>query len=350
MGMYVLYGAFGLVALWLLAEVLLQYKARLRWRLLAFSGFLGVVAGVILPSVLVIGAGAAAFAVGQTLVTLSFRKGFVAGWALRRNAPEEEPPAAAKRRRGTADTPAAALRVSDLAYGAQGAAGRPGSQGDEAGERPEPAFFRPEPLPEDTGSYGIQSLRDRDQGPGQGQSPGQGAGQGFGPGAGFAPDSGGFAPGSGGFAPGSGGFAPGSGGFAPAADPAQTAPFASPFTTAEQDAHQYAAYYDPQTQGGYDYAGGYQTGGEQQVYAAYSDPYIGTAGVDGSQSYGYGDPYQQYGQYSTDTPPGGVWVPQQRSTDAAQPDAYPQQWPGQEQYDPQQYPYRGTDEYEQYRY
>ena len=46
MGYSVLYIAFGIVALWLLGEVLLQYKARLRWRLLAFCGFLGVVVGV----------------------------------------------------------------------------------------------------------------------------------------------------------------------------------------------------------------------------------------------------------------------------------------------------------------
>ncbi|MGZ0237867.1 hypothetical protein ACNFR4_36225, partial [Streptomyces sp. CPS1] len=78
MGWTVLYIAFGVVALWLLGEVLLQYKARLRWRLLAFAGFLGVVVGVMMPSVLVIGAGAIAFTVGQTLVTLSFRRGFVA--------------------------------------------------------------------------------------------------------------------------------------------------------------------------------------------------------------------------------------------------------------------------------
>ena len=39
MGWAVLYIAFGIVALWLLGEVLLQYKARLRWRLLAFAGF-----------------------------------------------------------------------------------------------------------------------------------------------------------------------------------------------------------------------------------------------------------------------------------------------------------------------
>ncbi len=82
MGWTVLYIAFGIVALWLLGEVLLQYKARLRWRLLAFVGFLGVVLGVLIPHVLVIGLGAAAFAVGQTYVTLSFRSGFSTGWAV----------------------------------------------------------------------------------------------------------------------------------------------------------------------------------------------------------------------------------------------------------------------------
>ncbi|MFD7920412.1 hypothetical protein ACFV3R_14435 [Streptomyces sp. NPDC059740] len=82
MGWTVLYVAFGVVALWLLGEVLLQHKARLRWRLLAFVGFLGVVVGVALPSILVIALGAVAFAVGQTLVTLSFRQGFTTGWAL----------------------------------------------------------------------------------------------------------------------------------------------------------------------------------------------------------------------------------------------------------------------------
>ena len=82
MGYTVLYIAFGVVALWLLGEVLLQYKARLRWRLLAFAGFCGVVAGVALPSVIVICLGAAAFATGQTFVTLSYRRGFATGWAL----------------------------------------------------------------------------------------------------------------------------------------------------------------------------------------------------------------------------------------------------------------------------
>ncbi|MEV7444322.1 hypothetical protein AB0O22_24845 [Streptomyces sp. NPDC091204] len=288
MGMTVLYIAFGFVALWLLAEVLMQYKARLRWRLLAFAGFLGVVAGVVLPSVLVIGVGAAAFAVGQTLVTLSFRKGFVAGWALRRGG---EPVRQSRRRRSGSPAPRQepALQVTALAYeDADGA----------ADERPyraaaEEEVYSPEPVPEDTGSYGIQS-------------------------------------------------------FTQAPEAAQTAAFASPFTTAEQDAHQYAAYYDQNQGGGYDYSGGYPTGGQQQVYAAYSDPYIGTGGgVAPPQPYDY-TAYAGYGQqqYSTDTPPGGVWVPQQRSTDGAG-----QPYPADEQAEPpQQYPYSQPGEYEQYRY
>ncbi|KPI05092.1 hypothetical protein OV450_0396 [Actinobacteria bacterium OV450] len=317
MGMTVLYIAFGFVALWLLAEVLMQYKARLRWRLLAFAGFLGVVAGVVLPSVPVIGLGAAAFAVGQTLVTLSFRKGFEAGWALRKGG---KPVRQTRRRRAGGPRPGPALEVTALEYGSDGTtADRDGADTPEK-EAPEPRFhapaaefYSPEPLPEDTGSYGIQS-------------------------------------------------------FAPTADAGRTAAFAPPFATAEQDAHQYAAQYDApaydaQAQGGYDYSAGYPAGGEQQVYAAYSDPYIGTGGaVIPQQPYDYtpyagysADPYASAGgqqQYSMDTPPGGVWVPQQRSTEGA-PQAYPgdEQNPyPQQQPQPQQYPYQGTGEYEQYRY
>ncbi|MFE3865176.1 hypothetical protein ACFXPT_32805 [Streptomyces goshikiensis] len=326
MGMTVLYIAFGFVALWLLAEVLMQYKARLRWRLLAFAGFVGVVAGVVLPSVLVIAAGAAAFAVGQTLVTLSFRKGFVAGWALRRGG---EPVRQTRRRRAGGPRPGPSLKVTALEYGPgddpaeTGAAADAADQADPDAESvfgvksPEAeAVYSPQPLPEDTGSYGIQS-------------------------------------------------------FAPTADASRTAPFASPFTTAEQDAHQYA-YYDPQTQGqgqgGYDYGNGYPAG-EQQVYAAYSDPYIGTGGgvapqqpyYDGGYAAPYAgqapDPYAQQ-QYSTDTPPGGVWVPQQRDAAQPYPGEYQQDQQDQQDQQGQQgqqqgygYPYQGgTGEYGQYRY
>jgi hypothetical protein len=82
MGYSVLYIAFGIVALWLLGEVLLQYKARLRWRVLAFAGFMGVVGGVALREVIVVVLGAIMFGTGQTFVTLSYKRGFSTGWAL----------------------------------------------------------------------------------------------------------------------------------------------------------------------------------------------------------------------------------------------------------------------------
>src|SRR6478735_7709183 len=117
MGYSVLYIAFGLVALWLLGEVLLQYKARLRWRLLAFGGFLGVVIGVLLASVPVIVVGTLAFATGQTFVTLSFRRGFSTGWAIGGS------PGESLRRRGGGEGAAAkdpTLEVSDLKGTARG--------------------------------------------------------------------------------------------------------------------------------------------------------------------------------------------------------------------------------------
>lgn len=95
MGYTLLYIAFGVVALWLLGEVLLQYKARLRWRLLAFAGFVGVVGGVSLRNVIVIVLGAIAFGTGQTFVTLSYRQGFSTGWALGGS------PGSSRRRKGT---------------------------------------------------------------------------------------------------------------------------------------------------------------------------------------------------------------------------------------------------------
>ncbi|MGW2997192.1 hypothetical protein ACWDA9_37755, partial [Streptomyces sp. NPDC001193] len=139
MGMTVLYIAFGFVALWLLAEVLMQYKARLRWRLLAFAGFLGVVAGVVLPSVPVIGLGAAAFALGQTLVTLSFRKGFEAGWALRRGG--EPVRQQTRRRKAGGARPEPALKVTGLEYGPGGT--EPDPEGADRADEPDQA--RPEP-------------------------------------------------------------------------------------------------------------------------------------------------------------------------------------------------------------
>jgi hypothetical protein len=202
MGWTVLYIAFGVVALWLLGEVLLQYKARLRWRLLAFAGFLCVVLGVLMASVVVIGAGAIAFATGQTYVTLSFRRGFQSGWAVRQPAAE-----GTKRRRGRAGRRDSGPEDSGLeaAEGGQGdaaaqdaAGGLPGDglpygSDDErddvfAAARPvegtaadATAVYEPQPLPVDTGSYGVYGgPGDQQAGPDQTQDQYATAGQGYG--------------------------------------------------------------------------------------------------------------------------------------------------------------------------
>lgn len=83
-GFLLLYVALAVVALWLIAEVLLQNRAPLYWRVLALVGFLGVAAGMALGSVVVIGAGAGLFAVGQAFVTLSVKRGRQNGWSLRK--------------------------------------------------------------------------------------------------------------------------------------------------------------------------------------------------------------------------------------------------------------------------
>ncbi|MFD8719470.1 hypothetical protein ACFV2H_16050 [Streptomyces sp. NPDC059629] len=291
MGWTVLYVAFGIVALWLLGEVLLQYKARLRWRLLAFAGFLGVVFGVLIPSVIVIGVGAIAFAVGQTYVTLSFRRGFEAGWAVKRPGTDDEAGGLIKRRRGEPDEDpgleATDPDAADAAYAGQQAAYSTGSTpvygGDDldrddvftpAARTMEPtaaestAVYEPQPLPDDTGSYGVY----RDSG------------------------------------------------YAATGD--QQAAYA----TAGQD-QSYATQGTDQNYA-YDYSGygqqqyGYDASGQQQ-YANYSDPYIGNQTYGGAgydQSYGT-QQYDQQGyaqqQYGTggygETPAGGVWVPQQRA-------------------------------------
>ncbi|MFJ6612251.1 hypothetical protein ACIQPT_18475 [Streptomyces sp. NPDC091289] len=275
MGWTVLYIAFGLVALWLLGEVLLQYKARLRWRLLAFAGFLGVVVGVLLASVPVIVVGTIAFATGQTFVTLSFRRGFSTGWAIGGS------PGESRRRKGGGEGAAVkepTLEVSDLEVAAPGYDQPPAAP-------PAPSVYEPQPLPDDTGQYGVYGDTGYDANGNARQDQGQGH---------------------------------------------ETDPSAQP---------QYAAY-DPYTGYGQQpaqdpYAGTYDYGTGQQSYAAYSDPYIGT--TNGAPSYGgydaygngdgydsqggqqsYADPYaQSYGAetYGTDTPPGGVWVPQQRDAE-----------------------------------
>lgn len=286
MGWAVLYIAFGIVALWLLGEVLLQYKARLRWRLVAFVGFLGVVLGVLIPSVIVIGLGAAAFAVGQTYVTLSFRRGFSAGWAV--SAPALGPLAGAKRRRDEEDRQEPTLEVSDLEAGDGYADDDTGYGRADAGQIADDydrddvftparggrggaessAVYEPQPLPEDTGSYGVYSD-------------------------------------------------------AAYAAAAQQQGYADAGQSQEQYATADQGY-------GYDgYAGydqqqyGYDANGQQQ-YAAYSDPYIGTQTYGAGSYDAYGqqqyDQQQAYGQdpyatgtYPDGTPAAGVWVPQQRT-------------------------------------
>ncbi|ANP54533.1 hypothetical protein J2Z21_001866 [Streptomyces griseochromogenes] len=315
MGWTVLYIAFGIVALWLLSEVLLQYKARLRWRLLAFAGFLGVVLGVLMHSVVVIGVGAIAFALGQTYVTLSFRRGFAAGWAVKRPDPEAEG-GGSKRRRGKADRHDPSLEVSGL----EAAEGDDQdvdyrrdqlAHGDDDYDRddvftprpPEPtaaemtAVYEPQPMPEDTGSYGVY---------GDTAYPG-------------------------------------------AAQP-QNPSYASAAQGGEQGyAYDYSSAYAQQ---GYGYGAG-----DQQQYANYSDPYIGSQPY-GGDSYGTGYE-QQYGQqgygqdpYATggygQTPADGVWVPQQR-TDETYGGQLPQEQPHPYQGNGQQ-PQPGPGYDEQYRF
>lgn len=287
MGWTVLYIAFGVVALWLLGEVLLQYKARLRWRLLAFAGFLCVVLGVLMPSVVVIALGAITFAVGQTYVTLSFRKGFSTGWAL-----GGSPGASRRRKSGGKQDPAASreptLEVSDLAYEPVDLAYEPVP----AASEPE-AVYEPQPLPDDTGQYGVYSE---------------------------------------------------------AAYAAEQQDQSQNYTTYGTGYDTYSGY--GQQPAGQDiYAGQYDYGtGQQEEYAAYSDPYVGGQQYNAYQpytsydSYGgqqqYTDPYAQqpYGE----TPPGGVWVPQQRDGEQQAP-PMPQEQPSPYGYDP------GYNE-QQYRY
>ncbi|MFI1966672.1 hypothetical protein ACH429_21595 [Streptomyces pathocidini] len=301
MGWTVLYIAFGIVALWLLGEVLLQYKARLRWRLLAFVGFLGVVLGVLMPSVIVIGIGAIAFAIGQTYVTLSFRRGFSTGWAIGGG------PGSSRRRRDEEEledgTEPEAAGPDDGAWpedrGPAGGWDRPaGPVAAEQAKQPEQAgeVYQPQPMPDETGQYGVYS------------------------------DS--------------------------AYHRADTAA-QSPFTTYgeyDQRDGDYAA------QGG-GYTDQYEYGTAQ--YAAYSDPYIGT-GTGGAQGYDAYETYggQQYtygtGQYAAD--PYASGAPQQQYGETAGDDVWvPQQRDGRQQAQPEEQPYPYEQDYnsgygEQYRY
>ncbi|WP_443072054.1 hypothetical protein [Streptomyces sp. WMMC1477] len=284
MGWTVLYILFGLVALWLLGEVLLQYKARLRWRLVAFFGFLAVVVGVLMRSVPVIALGTAGFGVGQLLVTLSFRRGFEKGWAL------ENVPGSRRRRSGEPGEE-------------EGADGEPPGPVDappvlEVSGLEQTAAYQMEPLPEDTGEYGVYE-RDAESGPGRGDGPEQGAPY---PAGGAGPEQGGHAPQN------ADPYAdPYAGQYADAGYATPYAPHPGP--AGEPDQHGYAA-------AGYDggAAGGYPGPEPTPQYGGYGTPAADTGAYASYATYGSSDAYQppsaDYpadggGLYGYATPPGG---------------------------------------------
>ncbi|MEV6315094.1 hypothetical protein [Streptomyces sp. NPDC051776] len=307
MGWTVLYIAFGVVALWLLGEVLLQYKARLRWRLLAFVGFLGVVIGVLMPSVVVIGLGAAAFAVGQTYVTLSFRRGFAAGWALRNGIVEN------RRRK---DEEEELAEYADPTLEVSGLEAPGDEQYPEYRDYPDyrqeaaqetGAVYQPQPMPDDTGQYGVYSDAAYD-----------------GLGAGGQDNRGSYATAS------AYATTPAYGDYGRQQDP-----------LGDPGGYTAAAQYDYETGQYQPYADPYQA---TDTGAQNYDPYTsyGGQGYDYSQ-YASGDPYgvNSQGPYG-DTPAGEVWAPQGGGE---------QQQPG-ELPDEQAYPYQqGYGTYgDQYRY
>jgi hypothetical protein len=346
MGWTVLYIAFGFVALWLLGEVLLQYKARLRWRALAFVGFLTVVVGVVLPSIVVIVLGAIAFGVGQTYVTLSFRQGYSTGWAIGGR------PGASRRRRGAArgaptpegaEDPEGAVRpeTSEAAPEEQTmvAAAVPSgfAQEDFDGSAAEAtAVYAPQPLPDDTGQqYGVYD--DTTSGTGQSglgaaafAAEGQGGHTEYAP-AGYDAYNGYEQP------AGHDAYAA-YGGFETYGDQADQAAYAQQqygYGFADPAAQNAAA-----AQGGYaDYSAtgtgtgadmGYGAGGGseqqgmeyQQQQPEYQQQYTGYDSSYASYE-NYGDQQQYQDPYATDTPPGGVWVPQQRDNATGQQEQQP---------------------------
>ncbi|WP_432124637.1 hypothetical protein [Streptomyces sp. C10-9-1] len=351
MGWTVLYIAFGIVALWLLGEVLLQYKARLRWRLLAFVGFLAVVAGVLLSSRAVIAVGGVAFAVGQTYVTLSFRRGFSTGWALggkpgasrrRRSAPgarkdptlevselSDDSRGDTDEGHGGADAPfgGEAGRGEAEGYGSYGGYDPSGSTADgDAG-----AYGRE---PEDTDRYGARGSgawgEDR-----SGDADSDGAGRVYGAYDAYAEPGTRHEDGAAGHeSPGHGSSEYGSSEYG-----------SSDYGYGDRQ-HQYAAYadtYDTAPYAGYTPAEGHAPAAE-----GYGAQDHGTQDY-GTQDYGtqgYADPYapgeyQSYPQPYTDTPPGGVWVPQQRETgrEAASQDGQPDPYGHDPAHDEQRYRY-----------
>ncbi|GAB2929298.1 hypothetical protein [Streptomyces mayteni] len=359
MGWAVLYIAFGVVALWLLGEVLLQYKARLRWRLVAFFGFLLVVIGVLMPSVPVIALGTLAFATGQTFVTLSFRRGFSTGWALgggpgssrrrRELGPGEmqpmdplpEPPMPAQL--PPADTPVDGVRVIEAGpgdyeggYASEGASALSGEPAEQPYQDAYPGSYGGDP------AVGV--------GAGQGDPLGTGGAGGFGDEIYAA----------------QGGQQAGSGYGDGYQDPYQQQGYG---TTGDGVGYLQAEQPYATTYGGQDatetysaYPGGaYQgAGSEGQGGQGSADPYAdyaatqafpATDGQPPGQADGYPTTYTtgyaadpSAGQWSDgqsyyqETPPGGVWVPQQREAGNPADAGYDYQAQQQQQQQQQQQP------------
>ncbi|WP_228390489.1 hypothetical protein [Streptomyces smaragdinus] len=297
----VLYIAFAAVTLWLLWEVLMQYKARLRWRVVALGGFLLVAGGLfVLGSRLVIALGAVLFAWGQVKVTLSYRSGFSDGWSLGPHDDEDDeddrprPP----RRREAAyddyDEPPAAAPLPKRSPPFEPAEPAPAGQFSAFGDGPQPA------APAAPGGY-------------------DGYNGGY--------DTGGYATTSAGYDTGSyqttGGY-PGQdqsqGGQQSYAQNDSYAGYSDPYSGT-----QYAtpSYYDGGN-GSYD-TGSYQTTGGYDPQAYGGDQ--GTGGYPAQGGYDSGQyPAQQPGGYAPD----GTWVPQQREGEDYDPGQYPSQqgYPG----------------------
>ncbi|GAA3172822.1 MULTISPECIES: hypothetical protein [Streptomyces] len=331
MGWAVLYIAFGCVALWLLGEVLLQHKARLRWRLLAFTGFLGVVAGVLIPSVIVIALGAAAFATGQTFVTLSFRRGFTTGWSLRKAPPENN-----RRRRARSGGRRPALHVSGIEETTAPAGAPDAPAPTDTADAPGPYDAAP-PAPDGYPPHDGYAVAPQPDPDGGWSADGHGTAPVFGGQDGYAQDT----------------------VHAPQPLPDETGQYGVYSPDARPAAHGSDAYaasfgHQPAAPDPYGHGGGYAPG----THDAYADPFgsyapYGTDPGTAAQPYPPHDPYapvdpyaqQPYGsaygaslQDYGDTPPGGVWVPQQR--DGVRP-------PGEPPYPPS--PHHGHEE-QQYRY
>ncbi|MBY8886188.1 hypothetical protein K7472_15150 [Streptomyces sp. PTM05] len=343
MGYAVLYVAFGVVALWLLGEVLFQHKARLRWRLAAFTGFLCVVVGVAMHEVVIVALGAVAFGTGQAFVTLSHRRGFSTGWAVggrpgtsrRRKTggrtagqagPTLEVSAVEAATAGDAVTPPVDADADDLAatgvmdpvadetafatFGAYGHAAAPTGDGDDSTQ-----VYSPVPMSDDSGEYPAYTDHS-----GYGSDPYATGGYGSDapepqPATAYGYDIFGGQEGlddvfAAGAAPGYGGFAGAAQGYdeqayVPQQGYAQQPYAQDPFAQQPYDADQFGTDQFGTDQPGGDPLGQYlqQPYGQQPGY----DPYAAPHGSYAPQQDGGQAPQQQ--PYGYDTPPEGVWTP-----------------------------------------